>query len=511
MKSIRKFLVLFVVLVALSIMSFLLIFNQGLIGGLMLAAMAALFSAVLFAAGIAGVLKGKLDFFRIRNTWEAVGTILFAVIFFTVVSVVTVANSFVEFTAGETNLAHREKMRLFASTIFQVPAQKELVSEEKNGVTYYVMEENKNEIEKMEGLLAEQREELNAFFGTDDSGGLAIEFHEDYESMEELAGIEDVSAFYNTLNRTIHLVPDDAEWETVLVHEYTHYQSHLFALENGLPISHLPHWFEEGIAEYFAEAGSFWYDLETIRLADFRSMDDLEDFDASSTAEFDPYAQAYLAVKALVDDYGEEVILELMVSESVRAFYSMFEEKTGQSIEEFQETFLEEMIAEQREMKKMFDSLYAAMEAKQDTVAEGHFQAIENTGDAYDIDEAYWIMADFYLEQELYSKAAELMNAKTAKGDERFLIDDLLLLAEIHLISNPKKSLELAERAEQEALASGDMDYYDFDSLIAAYQKINSANAAGGYKMLFEEELIYNIYVIEDLESKLKKEFPEQF
>lgn len=511
MKSIRKLLVLFVLLAALSIASFLLIFNQGLIGGLMLAALAALFCAALFSAGVIGILQGKLDFFKIHNTGEAVGAMLFAIILFTVVSVVTVANSFVEFTMGETNLAHEEKIRLFASNIFQVPAQKELSSEEKNGVTYYFIEENKNEIEKMDLLLQEQREELNAFFGTDDSSGLAIEFHEDYESMEDYAGIEDVSGFYNTLNRTIHLVPDDPQWELVLMHEYAHYQSHLFALENGLPVSRIPHWFEEGIAEYFAEASTYWFDLEGLEIEDFREMDDLDDFDASATDEFDPYAQAYLAVEALVQDRGEKVISELLESESVNAFYESFEEISGQTIEEFQRTFLLDMIAEQKLLEKNLDGIYTAMEAKQYSDAEKHLEEIKKTGDEYNIDEAYWIMTDNYLAQGLYENALELMEEKIALGDEQFLIDDLRLMAEIHLLSNPEKSLELASKAEQEAQKAGEADFYEFDALIPALQKINSPNATIGYKILIREELIYNGYVLEALESKLNKEFPEQF
>lgn len=511
MKSIGKFLVLFVGLGVLSIVSFLVIFNQGLIGGLMLAALAACFCAVLFTASIFGILKGRVDLFKIRNTAEAVGVMLFAIVLFTVVSVVTVANSFVEYTIGETNLAHEEKLRLFASTILQVPAQKELSSEEQNGVTFYFVEENQIEIEKMDQLLQEQREELNAFLGTDDSGGLAIEFHEDYESMEEYAGMKDVSGFYNTLNRTIHLVPDDPQWESVLMHEYTHYQSHLFALENGLSLSHVPHWFEEGIAEYFAEADTFWFDLEELEIVDFRSLDDLDDFDASATEEFDPYAQAYLAVDALVEDHGEKVILELLESESVKGFYALMEGKTGQTIEEFQEMFLEDMIAEQQELERTVDLLYSAMEGKRYTEAQDHLQTIKKIGDTYDVDAAYWSMSDGYLQHGQYDDALKLMEEKVEQGDGTFLVDDLLLMAEILLLSDPEKSLELAGKAQQEAEAAGELDYYDFGRLIPAYQKINSPNALGGYKMLLDEELIYNGAIMEDLETKLKKDFPTQF
>ena len=55
------------------------------------------------------------------------------------------------------------------------------------------------------------------------------------------------------------------------------------------------------------------------------------------------------------------------------------------------------------------------------------------------------------------------------------------------------------------------MDYYVFEKLIPAYQKINSPNPAGGYKILLDEELIYNGTVLEDLEIKLKRDYPAKF
>lgn len=507
----QKLLALLLVLAALSIGSFFLIFEQGLIGGIMFASAGLIFCAAVFVAGIIGAIYGKVDFFKIRNTGEAVGAILFATILFTVISVVAAVNSFVEFTIDVNDLGYEEKMRLFAGTIFQVPAQSELLSEEKNGVTYYFAEANKDEIEKMDQLLQKKREELTAFLGTEDAGGLAIEFHEDYESMEEHAGMDDVSGFYNTLNRTIHLVPDDLQWEAVLMHEYTHYQSHLFAMENNLSITHVPHWFEEGVAEYFADASNYWFDLEAIELVKFHKLDDLDDFDASATETFDPYAQSYLAVEALVRDHGENVIVELLASESVKEFYGALEDMTGQGIGEFQATFLDEMITEQNHMETNFDDLYAAMQSRRFKDADRILGMIKETGDVYDIDEAYWVMTDGYLKHGLYDLSLKLVESKMKQEDGRFRVDDLLLAAEIQLLADPEQSLLLAIEAKEEAQATDQMDYHDFSRLISAYQKINSSSAAEGYKMLVEEGLIYNGFVAADLESKLKREYPEQF
>ncbi|QDY46188.1 hypothetical protein FK545_14860 [Planococcus glaciei] len=101
---------------------------------------------------------------------------------------------------------------------------------------------------------------------------------------------------------------------------------------------------------------------------------------------------------------------------------------------------------------------------------------------------------------------------KISKGEEEFLIDDLLLLAEVQLIMDPAKSLELAKKAK--ALNEESGDYYDpleLDLLEQAYQKINSPSALSGYKMIFDQELVWNPYVLEDLNEKLAKEYPGKF
>src|SRR5690606_22724485 len=118
-------------------------------------------------------------------------------------------------------------------------------------------------------------------------------------------------------NKSIHLVPTDENWELILVHEYSHYQSHLFSKQNGLSITRLPSWFEEGIADYFADDSIGWYDLERIELIDFHDLDSQRDFDNASTSKYDPYAQSFLAVESLVEENGEELILELLESQSL--------------------------------------------------------------------------------------------------------------------------------------------------------------------------------------------------
>lgn len=512
MNSKMKFFTLILVLVAASVASFLLIFQQGLVGGLAIASLFLLVCLVLFVLSVYGVVTDRFEFMGFRTVREHIGLMIFSIFLSTVVGSFAVANSFVEYTVGDNNLAYAEKSRLFASSIFQVPSQKELMKTEKNGVTYYYSEEQELHIEKIDQLLQEEKQGFYSYFGIKDDSGLSIEFHGSYESLESSSGMEGIAGYYNSGNRTIHLIPDDEIWELILLHEYTHYQSHLYAEENNLGIQRIPSWFEEGLADFLAEDNSYWYDLQSVELINFRSLDIYTEFEEASTESYDPYAQSFLAVQSLVMDHGTEFIPDLLTSRNTSEFYRKLEELTGMELAEFQKTFLKDMLEEQKTRNAKLDQAYNAIDTKQFDKAEEILKNLQKSGNKFDVDEAYWILTDVYLEQGLYEKTIAALEEKISKGEEEFLIDDLLLLAEVQLIMDPAKSLELAKKAK--ALNEESGDYYDpleLDLLEQAYQKINSPSALSGYKMIFDQELVWNPYVLEDLNEKLAKEYPGKF
>ncbi|MGK7378000.1 hypothetical protein ACSFXN_09155 [Planococcus sp. 1R117A] len=132
--------------------------------------------------------------------------------------------------------------------------------------------------------------------------------------------------------------------------------------------------------------------------------------------------------------------------------------------------------------------------------------------DIYDVDEAHWIRTDLYLEQGFYRKAIVSLEKKIKNDNEEFKIDDLLLLAEIQLLANPQKSLVHAKEAQ--VLNDSQGDYYDpaeLELLIEAYQKINDSNPVGGYKLLMDQELVWNPLVVEELNNRLKKQYAGEF
>lgn len=512
MNSTMKFFTLILVLVASSVASFLLIFDQGLVGGLVIASLFLLVCLILFILSVYGVVTNRLEFIGFRTIPEHIGLMIFSIVLSTVVGSVAVANSFVEYTVGDNNLAYTEKSRLFASSIFQVPSQKELKKTEKNGVTYFYSEDQEQQIEKIDRLLQEEKQGFHSFFGIEDDSGLSIEFHSSYESLESSSGMEGIAGYYNSGNRTIHLMPEDEIWELILLHEYTHYQSHLYAEENNLGIQRIPSWFEEGLADFLAEDNSYWYDLQSVELIDFRSLDIYTEFEEASTESYDPYAQSFLAVQSLVMDHGTDFIPDLLASRNTSEFYRKLEALTGMELAEFQKTFLQDMLEEQKMRNAKLDQAYNAIDAKQFDKAEQILKDLQKSGNKFEVDEAYWMLTDIYLEQGLYAKAIASLEEKISKGEEEFQIDDLLLLAEVQLIMDPAKSLEQLKQAK--ALNEESGDYYDpmeLELLEQAYQKINSPSPLSGYKMIVEQELVWNPYVMEDLNEKLAKEYPGKF
>ena len=512
MTSILKFFILILVLVTASAASFLLIFHQGLVGGLVIASLFLLVCLILFILSVYGVVTKRLEFMGFRTVGEHIGLMIFSISLSTVVGFVAIANSFVEYTVGDNNLAYAEKSRLFASSIFQVPSQKELKKTVENGVTYFYSENQEQHIEKIDRLLQEEKQAFHAFFGIEDDSGLSIEFHSSYESLESSSGMEGIAGYYNSGNRTIHMIPDDEIWELILLHEYTHYQSHLFAEENNLGIQRIPSWFEEGLADFLAEDNSYWYDLESVELINFRSLDIYTEFEQASTDSYDPYAQSFLAVQSLVMDHGTEFIPDLLKSRNTSEFYRKLEALTGMELKEFQKTFLKGMLEEQKMRNAKLDQAYNAIDTKQFDKAEQILKGLQRSGNKFEVDEAYWLLTDVYLEQGQYEKTIASLEEKISKGEEEFQIDDLLLLAEVQLIIDPAKSLEHVKTAK--ALNDESGGYYDpveIGMLEEAYQKINSAHPLDGYQMMFEQELLWNPFVLEDLDKKLAKEYPGEF
>ncbi|ANU23235.1 collagenase [Planococcus donghaensis] len=504
----KKLLNQFILLVICSYMAFFLVFNQGLLGGIVISGVFLVVCTFLFIASIVGVVKGKLELMKLTSVTEAAGLMTFSILLGLVVTTIGLINSFAVYTTGDESQSADKKIRAFASRIFDVPSQAALLKTEKNGVTYFYPESNKDEIEKMDAVLQLEREQFNSTLGTRDEGGLTIEFHENYASLESGYGSEEVAGYYDLGNKRIHLVPTDENWELILVHEYSHYQSHLFSNQHLLSITRIPSWFEEGVAEYFAGESSMWYDLENLETIDFHDLDSQEDYDQAATDTYDPYAQSFLAVESIVDAHGEEIIPELLKSQSIGGFYKNLEKTINMDIEEYEEIFLGKLLANQQQIADWVDLGYQQVEMKNYNSALKTVENIRESGDIYDIDAADWLLVDIMLAQKKVDAAVDVLKNKIEMGQEEFLVDDLLLLAEVYLLVDPELSYETVQRAE--TIAKTSEFYYYEEGILLGYEQVNSANKLAGYKRLLEEWL-YNPYVRMHLVEKLSKEYPGEF
>ncbi|WP_088006264.1 collagenase [Indiicoccus explosivorum] len=515
MAIIKKFLLFLLLLSVLSVTAFGLVFNQNLAGGLIASGIICVFSLVLFGISCWGIGRGGLPELRLKNRLETVGLLMFSLYLGLIAGMIGAANTAAEFM-NEGDLHAGDKLLLVARDVLKLPIHEKRITQELNGVLYLFPAESREDVAKFDALLQAEQDRLESFFGLDGTDPLTVVFHEDYESLEAESMIPDPAGYYDFYSQSIHLVPDDPEWELIFLHEYTHFLSHEYSQEQNMSATRLPQWFEEGIADYFGGESTYWIDPASFGAIDFYTLDSYSGFHESASYSFDPYVQGFLAVNSIADDHGEAALQQLLASESPISFYEEMESITGKDIEAFRKTFLEDEIEAAAVIADLFEEAYDAFDREQFADAKLPLEEIVRTGGKYDADQALWMLTDVHLELGETGEAVRLLETKLETGDSEFRTDDLLLLAEVYLLTDPAESLEIVKKVKEETGAEtaddmGGYYYMDPDSLIKAYGMINSGQEAEGYTLLFEEGLLMNTVIWEKLEEQLKKKYPNEF
>lgn len=173
---------------------------------------------------------------------------------------------------------------------------------------------------------------------------LDLIFINDNQLMEQFSGSEyGVGVYLNTLtSEYICILPqyiDNVFDRQVIMHEYTHYVFEHSVAELGLnSTDDFPLWFNEGIADYVGYSGEkvVFNEFQVIPFDELKSR---EQWDAlSSNMNTNVYGQSYLAIYYLIDEYGNDVIIDIMNStESTGSFESGLEEVTDLKIDELDE------------------------------------------------------------------------------------------------------------------------------------------------------------------------------
>lgn len=168
-------------------------------------------------------------------------------------------------------------------------------------------------------------------------------FISDYELMEEYSGTEyGIGAYVETFDSeficiTPQYIDNDYSLDRqVIMHEYTHYVFAHTVAELGLDVTtDFPLWFNEGMADYVGYGGKEIL-FEAFEFVPFEKLVTTEQWNENiSNLETNEYVQSYLAIKYLIDTFGEDVIIQIINStESHGDFEEGFEDVTDLDVKE---------------------------------------------------------------------------------------------------------------------------------------------------------------------------------
>lgn len=492
----------------ISIGSYWLIFSQGLILGLFLAFILLIFCLAVVALSLYGLHIGQLAKLRLVNRMEIASLLILTIYLSSAIGLFALANTLIEAKDLTKDFTAAEKTQTLASSFFNSTATQNVAGTiEKNGISYSYTNSTKDEIDKVDALLEQEKERIDKFFGNESTGELTIVFHDDFDTLSEASGIEDALGYYDYYTQEIHLVPDEYSWDITLLHEYSHHQSHVYSQEQMLSETRLPAWFEEGTAEYLAGESSDWYEMEEVEPIDFHLMDHNFTFHDTYTRNFDPYVQSLLAVESLADAYGEHQLKSFLAAKMPSEFYKMLEETTGMTLVEFQETFLDELMAESKAESETYEAAYEALDNRDHEEAQALIDELSASASDEELARLAWMQTDLYLMQDQFDEAIAFMENRLETSSPKHRIDDLMTLAEFYMLMDPEKSLALIQQADEESV---DEAYtYELEAYLEAYELINSPSPQEGYLILLDEELIYNETINKKVADKVENEFPQ--
>ena len=515
MKFLFKWFVYSALFVLFLMVGYVVIFSMDVIVSGLVGVLFILLAFLIFCAGIFGLVMGHLNFIKLRNRIEVTVLMLFSIFLGIGISGILFINAVLDYGfKGETHTLE-EKTRYIASMVAQVPSQKNMLHENKNGVSYYHPKGKKEFIGIIDTYIQKEKEDFDAVFGDGQLDPFMIEIHNDAKVFETNFLLpKDLGGYYNPINKSIHVISNEDFLESVILHEYTHYRIHQFSKKRNLPIDRLPLWFQEGTGEYFGNEKMYDVNLDLFKAVDFHLLDSNKTYYETMGEQFNPYEQSYIAVNALVTNHGVEIIPELMMSKTIEEFYLNLENVTGKSLSEFQDSLLNDLIATREEIRDQLQLTYEEIDDKNYAKAEMILVGIKEIGNENDIDFVDNILIEIYLKQDFYKETISFIELKIKEDNYGQKTNNLLTLSESYLVvGDTEKAAESIKKVEEYIGQSSLTHSYNekIDSALNAYMQINSDNPVPGYKKLFEEELVTNEYIEKELLKQLNVKYPNEF
>ncbi|MGB6407178.1 peptidase MA family metallohydrolase [Planococcus koreensis] len=427
------------------------------------------------------------------------------------VIVVVIFNSNSEMITNGKNAVTETKDSIDTKQISQDASKENFIEKEKDEILYLFPADSEQQIEKYAIELKSEKTRFDELLGSEVKDRLTIESHQSFNSPEVFSENSITGGYYIINDSTLHMSMELESWQNILIHEYTHYRTHQFYEMQDLPVNQIPTWFEEGIAEYMAGPLNLMAPSQLETVSDFRKMDSTESFQELQQEGFSPYAQSYFAVQQLVNTHGIEVIPELLKSQTMDAFYDNLERIAQKPLNEFQTDFLMDLIANQTEIIEEFKRVDELIEEGQYQHAENLLLKIrESSLDLMDQSLAETKISEIYLEQGRYSELALKLQNKLDEESKDMRPVDFLTLAELYLIDNPQKALEIIQISKEYVMPE-DLFYNQLVEVALPYEQINSDQELTGYRTLIEEDMIFTEEVRKEIVEDLKSKYPNEF
>src|SRR5690606_16837571 len=161
MKFLGKALLLLILFTGISIGSYWLIFSQGLILGLFLAFILLIFCLAVVALSLYGLHIGQLAKLRLVNRMEIASLLILTIYLSSAIGLFALANTLIEAKDLTKDFTAAEKTQTLASSFFNSTATQNVAGTiEKNGISYSYTNSTKDEIDKVDALLEQEKERI---------------------------------------------------------------------------------------------------------------------------------------------------------------------------------------------------------------------------------------------------------------------------------------------------------------------------------------------------------------
>ncbi|MCM3666141.1 collagenase [Mesobacillus subterraneus] len=250
----------------------------------------------------------------------------------------------------------RTAMHLNYDSELETELKRQSMMKKDDHVTIYYQEENKDLIPLVIETLKRANTKTYQLLGDYDQSSIDLIFM-NRENLEQLSNIDGAAGFYSDFLKVMGLTIDPEKVDSILqeletplyyfqktiLHEYAHYATFRKIGDSGAMGDAFPLWFIEGVAEYIGNDKtevhyeSFHY--ETLSLKSISGEDKWKE--ARLNPDADPYLQSYFTVNYLMQDYGENVVTDLIdKTKETDDFYIALEQVTGKTILEFEQDVL---------------------------------------------------------------------------------------------------------------------------------------------------------------------------